>query len=37
MEGYKWHLIWIGAIAALSVDVFLAVMKKFNIALPGLS
>ncbi len=31
-----WHLVWIGAVAALALDVVLAVLKKFGLALPGI-
>jgi len=31
---HKAHLIWIVAVAALSVDVLFAVLAKFNIQIP---
>jgi len=36
MSRAHWHALWITATALLAVDVGLAVLKKFNITLPGL-
>lgn len=34
---HKAHLIWMALVAALTIDVMLAVLKKFNVTLPGLA
>jgi len=33
----SWHFVWVGALAALAVDVLRAALKKFNVSVPGLS
>jgi hypothetical protein len=37
MKLMNWHFVWVGALAALAIDVVRAALKKFNVAIPGLT